>query len=194
MASPLRREAGAVPPADGPAWLDRLGVEQPMLRRLGAYWERLRGDRRLPRREELEPWQIPELLPYLWIWRVEAEPRRFFLRLSGDRINRLLGYWRRGSELGEVAAGPALPMLRARYERAAFGPGIVRSRGYALLGRERGVRVRAERLMLPLGEGDAGAARDLLGITWYEELIHPGLAEVPTRSEETFLELDALPR
>ncbi|WP_159460196.1 PAS domain-containing protein [Tistlia consotensis] len=174
-----------------PEWLDRLGVEQPTLRRLGGYWQRLRAGRAMPRRDELEPWAIPDLLPHLWIWRVQAEPPTFFLRLAGGRINRLLGDWRRGSELGEVVPAHAQAPLRARYGRVAFGPAVLRARGYALLGREYGVRVRAERLLLPLG-GGADAAEDILGITWYEDLPRRGATDIPDGGDESVLALDTL--
>lgn len=173
-----------------PAWLDRLGVEQPMLRRLGAYWQQLRGERAMPARGDLEPWAIPDLLTNLWMWRVETEPRAFRLRLCGDRINRLLGYWRRDSELGEAVPPDLEGLLRSRYERVAFGPAVMRARGYALLGREHGLSVRAERLVLPLGSG-SDRADDILGITWYEELAG---AAAPDRQpiDDAFLSLDSL--
>jgi hypothetical protein len=175
-----------------PGWLDLLGVEQPMLRRLGTYWQQLRGDRPMPARSDLQPWAIPDLLPSLWMWRVESEPRAFHLRLCGDRINRLLGYWRRGVELGEAAPPDVAPLLRERYERVAFGPAVMRARGYVLLGRAEGVRVRAERLVLPLGNGGT-LAEDLLGITWYEELPPSGATETAGPAvDATFLALDRL--
>lgn len=175
-----------------PVWLDVLGVEQPMLRRLGSYWQQLRGDRPMPSRGDLQPWAIPDLLPSLWMWRVESEPRSFHLRHCGDRINRLLGHWRRGVELGEAAPADVVPLLRSRYERVAFGPAAMRARGYVLLGRTEGVRVPAERLVLPLGSGGE-AAEDLLGITWYEELPPSGARE-PAGSvvDATFLPLEHL--
>ncbi len=176
------------------SWLDRLGVEQPGLRRLGAYWDRLRGDRPLPRRAELEPWRVPDLLPSLWIWRVQRQPAAFHLRLAGERINRLVGYWRRGSELGEAVPGHAEALIRARFERVAFTPGVLRTSGYALLGQQHRVRVRAERLILPLGRS-LDQVDDLLGITWYEELApQPTRDHIVQRPDEQFLALETLDR
>lgn len=189
---PRRSQAAGGHYVEEPNWLDVLGVEQPMLRRLGSYWQQLRGGRPMPGRGDLHPWAIPDLLPSLWMWRVESEPRAFHLRLCGDRINRLLGFWRRGMELGEAAPADVVPLLRSRYERVAFGPAAMRARGYVLLGRSGGVRVRAERLVLPLGSGGE-VAEDLLGITWYQELPPSGAREPSGASvDATFLPLEHL--
>lgn len=161
-----------------------------MLRRLGAYWQQLRGERAMPVRGDLEPWAIPDLLPNLWLWRVEPAARTFYLRLCGDRINRLLGYWRRDSELGEAAPAHVASLLRGRYERVAFEPAVMRARGYALLGRAHAVRVRAERLVLPLGSGPV--AEDILGITWYEELPGERLPDIPEEVSDAFLPVHGL--
>lgn len=173
-----------------PAWLDRLKVEQPALRRLGSYWQSLRRGRPMPERADIEPWAIPDLLPDLWIWSVQRQPRAFHLRLAGDRISRLVGEWKRGSELAEAAPRERLPLLRLRFERVAFGPALVRASGYARLGPEHAVPVRAERLMLPLGRSTE-EAEDILGITWYEELADGGPLP-PEELDEICLALDAL--
>ena len=93
---------------DEPHWLSRLAIEDRRLRRLAGYWDSLRDGRALPRFDELEPWKVPDLLPIMWVWRVDRERRQMFLRLVGEEVQRVLGNWPRGAELESVAP-PASP-------------------------------------------------------------------------------------
>lgn len=149
---------------DEPDWLAQLAVADPRLRRLGAYWDALRGDRPMPRFDEIEPWKVPDLLPIMWVWRVDRERRLLFLRLVGEEVQRVLGHWPRGAELEQVAPYQSLGLLRRRYEQVAYGPAILHTRGIAHLG---DLHIPAKRLILPLGSGEA-AADDILGITHYD--------------------------
>ena len=136
---------------DEPDWLARLSVRDARLRRLAAYWDSLRKGRSMPRFDELEPWKVPDLLPIMWVWRVDRERRLMHLRLVGD-------------EVAEAAPATVLDMLRRRYEQVAYGPAILQVDGIARLGE---AKVPAERLILPLGSGDE-AADDILGISHYD--------------------------
>lgn len=148
---------------DEPDWLARLAVADPRLRRLGAYWEALRGERAMPPFDELEPWVVPDLLPMMWVWRVDRERRLLFLRLVGEEVQRVLGNWPRGAELDEVAPARSRALLRQRYEQVVYGPAILHVRGVAHLG---DLHIPAERLLLPLGRD--GVTEDLLGISHYD--------------------------
>ncbi len=149
---------------DEPGWLAGLSVRDARLRRLAAYWDSLRDGRTMPRFDELEPWKVPDLLPIMWVWRVDRERRLMHLRLVGDEVQRALGNWRRGAELAEAAPASVLEMLRRRYEQVAYGPAILHVDGIARLGE---LKVPAERLILPLGADDE-AADDILGISHYD--------------------------
>ncbi|SMF22339.1 hypothetical protein SAMN06265365_104120 [Tistlia consotensis] len=176
---------------DEPDWLAGLGLGDSRLRRLAAYWDALRGARIMPRFDELEPWKVPDLLPIMWVWRVDRERRLMFLRLVGEEVQRVLGSWPRGAELAEAAPKAVLPLLRRRYEAVAYGPAILYVRGMALLG---DMRVPAERLVLPLGAGEQ-AADDILGISHYDLTPRREIEErayATEESAETLLPLSAL--
>lgn len=145
-------------------WLARLPMLDGRLRRLASYWDSLRHGRAMPRFDEIEPWKVPDLLPIMWVWRVDRAQRLLFLRLVGEEVRRVLGNWPRGSELDAVAPAAARHLLRRRYEQVAYGPAILHVRGFAYIG---DLRIPAERLILPLG-ADASAADDILGISCYD--------------------------
>lgn len=80
----------------------------PLLREAIDYWERLRGDRDLPARADLNPVDIPRLLPYVMLIDVLENPRDFRFRLLGTEHDRIVSGDYRGrcfSELPGLARG-----------------------------------------------------------------------------------------
>ena len=60
-----------------------------VLRQLLQYWDEKRGDRRAPSRDDIDPAEMIEALPNVFLIDVLAEPRRYRVRLMGT----LLGEW-----------------------------------------------------------------------------------------------------
>jgi hypothetical protein len=61
------------------------------LRRLHQYWASKLQGRAMPRRSDIEPTEIPSLLPHIALVGVESEPLRLFFRLIGTHITESLG-------------------------------------------------------------------------------------------------------
>lgn len=59
--------------------------------RLIDYWRSIRPADRLPGRQHLDPADIPELLPNLWLVDVVGPPVRFRVRLTGTAIVSYIG-------------------------------------------------------------------------------------------------------
>jgi hypothetical protein len=55
---------------------------------LAEYWNRLRGDRPFPSRDEVDPGAIKKLLPHVMMTGIEYNPFRVFYRLVGTEIVR----------------------------------------------------------------------------------------------------------
>lgn len=73
-------------------------MKQKTTQALYAYWNAVRRDRLAPRRFEIEPARIPDLLPVTFILeRMGAEKYRF--RLAGTRICEVFGSELRGTDL-----------------------------------------------------------------------------------------------
>lgn len=80
-------------------------IREPRLRELYTYWRRLAAPRGLPRRKDLDPVDIPRLLPHVML--VEAHPDgRYRYRLIGTENVREHGFDATGQYLDEVLPGP----------------------------------------------------------------------------------------
>ncbi|EKE78824.1 MULTISPECIES: PAS domain-containing protein [Oceanibaculum] len=51
-----------------------------------AYWDRIRGDRRMPRFADIDAVDIPKLLPHALVLEVEPDPLDFRYRLIGEHV------------------------------------------------------------------------------------------------------------
>jgi hypothetical protein len=63
---------------------DSVCIEPAALRTLLDYWSGKRGERAVPLRADIDPADIPSLLPYVMLLDVERAPMRFRYRLAGS--------------------------------------------------------------------------------------------------------------
>lgn len=83
--------------------LEIAGIRSLRVHRLNQYWEEQRFSRgMLPRRSDIAPDQIRDLLPYIMIVDVEHDPMRFRYRLVGTRVVEYNGFEFTGRYLGEI--------------------------------------------------------------------------------------------
>jgi hypothetical protein len=115
----------------------RLGDER--LRGLYRYWRLVRGRRFAPGRADIDPRDIPALVPVLALIDV-AGPGRFRFRLAGDEVTAQFGRGLIGKQVEQVLRGDSrLPLLRlfdlvVERRRPAFwdGPGEAGEAGLRL--------------------------------------------------------------
>jgi hypothetical protein len=84
-----------------------------------SYWERIRGSRNMPRRGDLDPLDIPRLLPFVMLVDVLTEPLDFRFRLIGSAIQEIIARNYLGrcfSALPHMARGN---LIWAEYEAVA---------------------------------------------------------------------------
>lgn len=62
-----------------------LGRCDPSIRQMYEYWDRKRGDRRMPRRRDIDPTELGPFLPSMMIVDVVPDERRYVYRLVGTR-------------------------------------------------------------------------------------------------------------
>lgn len=158
-AAPIREEGAPV----------REKIDHGQLRQLYDYWDRKRGTRVMPSRADLDPVDIPALLPNLILVDVErGEQIRFRFRLYGTDVCAIRGVDLTGRYIDEenitALRNPAIAsynrILADRqpvYERHRFHPND-RNVGYY------------HRLVLPLGEENEV---QMLLIGFYREIAPP---------------------
>ena len=141
---------------------DRLG-------RLYRYWLDKCAGRRMPGRGDIEPLEMPELLPSLLLIDIvpaesgagDARPR-FRVRLAGTEIVEWYGDDYTGRHLDEIDFGDQRPKVLADFgECAATG---APHRAERQFWSSRGIHIQMERLILPLGADGETADMLLAGL------------------------------
>ena len=66
--------------------LDPAAITAPRLKEALAYWRTKLGDRAMPSRRDIDPAEIPQLLPYVMLTDVLSDPLDFRYRLIGTGI------------------------------------------------------------------------------------------------------------
>ncbi len=83
-------------------------MAQEIINEAVAYWRRIGGERTLPSRRDLDPVDIPRLLPFVMLVDVLSEPLDFKFRLIGTEISTIIArnsLGRRFSSIPHMAAG-----------------------------------------------------------------------------------------
>src|SRR6185437_951024 len=136
-------------PAISGSLLDHL--DEP-LRAMYAYWRSKREGRRMPRRQSIEPSEIPRLLPHVMITEVIDHGARFRYRLSGTAVTEAFGRSLTGQYLDELLRGRYRDFITGLYLEVCRG-----RRSVFCESRYRGRRpgVTTKRLLMPLSEDDS---------------------------------------
>lgn len=138
----------------------------PKIRELFDYWQSIHPESGLPGRQHLDPMDIPQLLPNVWMIDVKQDPPCFRFRLVGTEIVKAMGRDVTGLSLGE--AYPDYEETDAyRFHRACALNGQPAYRKGGLLSNRGRDRVEAERLYLPLAK-DGTTVDILLIMTLYQ--------------------------
>lgn len=132
-----------------------------------AYWKRKRGDRRMPNRAEIEPYEITRFLPGILLVDVRLEPLEFFYRLVGTREVEARGYDPTGRRVGDAYFGTSPEDVLQNYRR------VVTSGSYLYdfdkFTSPGGRFVQDESLFLPLSTTGEGVGQ-ILVYSHYEDL------------------------
>jgi hypothetical protein len=128
------------------------------LKTLAAYWQAKKGERRAPARADLDPVEIPALMPHLVLLDVEPAPRRLRFRLVGTAVVTGLGRDLTGRYIDDLQLSETQRAMFAECHRVAdTGEPACATWEYT---REDGRHVRMERLVLPLSSD--GTTIDML--------------------------------
>ena len=92
-------------------------IADPMLRRLYDYWLQKKGARIAPRRADIVPAEIPDLLA--WVYLIEPVDGRLRIRLAGTSISEEFGAKLTGRYLDEIGLANAEAPVHDEYQRAA---------------------------------------------------------------------------
>ncbi|MGH6914064.1 MAG: PAS domain-containing protein, partial [Geminicoccales bacterium] len=146
----------------------RARLPTPALRRLYDYWNLLREGRPMPARRDVDPVEIPDLLPNIVLLDVVGgQPRRFRLRLMGTAITDRLGE-NTGRYLDDIGLGTAYGEIAANYGKCVRTREPAFSESDYLTEARKYVRV--WRLALPLSDNGQDVNIVLVGLFFRESL------------------------
>ncbi len=136
------------------------------LQRLMDYWSTKRGPYRATRRIDIDPIEIPWILPYAWLYDFETETGRLRCRLAGESVRNSYRVNIIGLYLDQFLNAEDWSAIRVTHRKIVDGPAIGYSRGRVYrpnLGRTGHV----ERLILPLTDETGERVIMLFGATIY---------------------------
>lgn len=134
--------------------------DQPVLAPTLVYWMEKRRADGLPARADIDPVDIPDLLPHIGLIDVDGPPRRFRYRLVGSYMATLFGRAYQGTYLDESKHGRYREFLEDLYSSAVDGRQPILSEAVFGYTTDREVTIR--RLILPLAETPHGPVNMLL--------------------------------
>jgi hypothetical protein len=137
----------------------------PRLAQLFDYWERKRAGRAMPKRSDIDPGEIAQLLPFIKIVEVVDDGARYRYRLVGTGIVRVFGVDFTGKYLDQTSSGVRRAFVRECYEavRQSRRPAFAQTRYL----RAHGPEIAAARLLAPLAVDD-DAVRQIIGATVFD--------------------------
>lgn len=118
------------------------------LRRLYDYWRSLCRGASPPSRRDIDPVEIPELLPNIFLIDVIGDAEDFVFRLAGSLVEEAFSMALRGRSIAEIHRAAGTPIPVAQHIEVARGGGP-RYREGSVLVAGRG-HWRTQRLLLPL--------------------------------------------
>ncbi|MBF9033784.1 PAS domain-containing protein [Rhodobacterales bacterium HKCCE2091] len=147
-------------PADVIAFVPKGGprMAHPTIGQVTRYWDGLRHGRLVPTREEIDPREIQEALPYSFILD-RPRPGTVRFRLSGMHLNHVLGMEARGMPVRAICEVDYRKRLMEQVEAVFEDPALVEIE----LRADRGVfgALRATMALLPLRSGPGRIDRAL---------------------------------
>lgn len=144
-------------------------LDDPLLRELYAYWRLKRGSCRMPARRQIDPADVPRLLPHLVISEGVEDGRRFRYRLAGTAIVHAMGLDPTGRCVEQVDGGGDAGVLNELH-REVWRAHVPLFAAGAALGPRRGRTSFARRLMVPLAADD-GAVRQILSLAIFHHAV-----------------------
>lgn len=136
------------------------------LRRLAAYWFGKRGPYAATRRVDIDPLDVPWILPFAWLYDYESDTGRFRCRLAGESVRDGYPFNIIGMYLDEIIDADDWAVTRPTHRLMMETPAIGHSRGRIYrpkLGRTGHV----ERLILPLSDESGARVNMVFGASIY---------------------------
>lgn len=143
-------------------------LDEPLLAELYTYWSQRRGNLRAPARADIDPIDIPQLLPHIALTEIVKPPdckeARFRYRLAGTRIEDRFGCALTNRFLDELKEGEYLDYIQSLYRQIMADMVPVYSES-SFEAADSNTLI-AKRLMLPLSDDQQSVNMVLSGVLY----------------------------
>lgn len=142
-------------------------LDEPLLAELYLYWSDRRGSRFAPARSDIDPIDIPQLLPHIALSEIVGDGkggRRVRYRLAGTQIEAHFGCSLTNRYLDELKHGSYLDYIIGLYDRLIADKAPVYTEN--CFGSDETNSLAVKRLMLPLSDDDVSVTMVLAGILY----------------------------
>ncbi|MTI10797.1 PAS domain-containing protein [Curvivirga aplysinae] len=133
-------------------------------KKLYAYWDDKRGGRKAPSRKDIDPIELRDLLPHMFMFDVIRNPIDFKMRLHGTHLVDVMGRDNTGDYFSKMYRGTEADELWDIYCEVANSFSVIYSKQSASWMSKDFVHY--ERLLLPLSE-DGDEVNILLGLSYF---------------------------
>lgn len=137
-------------------------IEDQTLGKLVERWFAWRTGNDYPARKSIEPLELGQALPFVWICQREPEFDSYRYHLVGEAVNTLYGQGLRGRSLKDFLSRKTADLLKARLDECLNSGLLIHTASPQTLHDKRHVIV--ERLFLPM-TGSSGSLDTILGCT-----------------------------
>jgi len=127
-------------------------------------WRASRTDGPVPAKRDFDPFQVPSLLRYAWLYRLDSPTGDFVCLLAGEDVNHAWGRSIKGETLADVVGEDEHPGILRRWRELLEVPQIQYGQRDEQLTNQ--ALWKAERLLLPMSS-DGVQADHIIGVSLY---------------------------
>ena len=164
---------------------DVKSLDEPVLAELYRYWAERRGERSLPSRSDIDPVDIPHLLPHIALTEIVTEPGgeepRFRYRLAGTQIEERFGCPLTNRFLDELKQGEYLTYVQSLYRQIMTDRAPIYSESSFEAGDTN--TLLAKRLMLPLSDDQKNVNMVLSAVLYRDSAPHHRATVLPFQAQ-----------
>jgi hypothetical protein len=160
-------------------------LDEPLLAELYQYWSDRRGQRSLPARTDIDPVDIPHLLPHIALTEIvpssDGKEPRFHYRVAGTQIEERFGCALTNRFLDEIKEGDYLTYIQSLYRQVMTDLAPVYAESSFDAGDSN--TLLAKRLMLPLSDDQRSVNMVLSGVLYRDSDPHHRATVLPFQAQ-----------
>jgi len=175
-----------IPPRE--TFLNEVPDVGPSILRMFEAWSDARRGHAVPRRKDFDPLAVPDLLKFVWIYRMDPAIGDYVCDLAGEEVHDAWGGSIKGKHLRAIIGDTNHRIVRERWDRIRDVPMVLY--GAAADDPAASSSRFVERLVMPLSDA-AGHVTSIIGVSLYNPTFSRRDYTPTVASHVTFIAVDA---